>query len=143
MPLLRESSIKKFAPKTIRLEDLYSHANNRSLPKSISNDIKKALRDAGVPDDKANMVLYNRKPLKVNEMKVLAKYLHQNKVAGFEKKDPKFLVESYVKHETNRKRNVARVRHENMLESRQEDKQNLPKPPGKAGGINNRVNLPF
>lgn len=129
--------LKDFTPPRIKLADLYSHASShQELPASIKPSIQSALAKAGYEKGKIGKIITGEKLLTAQEAKKIAEHLGQHRVIGFEKKNPGILVDSYLKKEAVKKRNIAGLIQERYQESLKEDLTAPPKTgKPKTGGV--------
>ncbi|MEK7652945.1 MAG: hypothetical protein AAB358_00455 [Patescibacteria group bacterium] len=122
---LEEKGKKKklidFKPKKIKFFDLYKHATKNDFSPTAREEIQKTLTQAGYTSRQISNVLFDNEPTEVKEIKKITQHLVDSKAMGFDEKNPRSLVDSYVKKEMIRQRNLSRVMHDRMMESFQEE----------------------
>jgi len=119
--LFRQTNIQKYTPKTIKLSQLYKFAaKTDQMSPALQETIQKTLSQAGYNKDEINKLIYKDKGLPKMKMQAIFKELNQNKVYGFSQ-DPNLIIKSYLNKERVKAQSIARIRKEQMLESRGEN----------------------
>lgn len=114
------TSYDQFTPRNVKFSDIYKHTTqSRSVPNSAKKNIYDSMVASGLDKDRASRILHNDEKITVAEMKKVSKAL-SGKVDGFygSGTGP---VNSYLRKAAIRSRNIDRVKHDIMLESRRED----------------------
>ena len=133
------STLQKFKPKEIKFSQFYKRSNKKdTFSDSAKNEIKGALKAAGLGQAKINRIINEDQPAGIGELKSVVEHLNKQKVSGFDS-SPRRLVNDYLRHEAVKNKNISRIKHQYMVESRSE---NL-RPGEPASGKKQKINLPF
>ena len=117
----KKKKLIDFKPKKIKFFDLYKHATKNDFSSTAREEIQKNLTQAGYKSKQIGKLIFDNEPTEVKEIKKITQHLVDSKATGFDQKNPRSLVDSYVKKEMVRQRNLSRVMHDRMVESFQED----------------------
>ncbi len=127
MGLTYKSPLSQFRPKKITVPELYKHSTGaKDIGGGFKNDAIKALKNAGMNESEAAKIISGGRELTPEKAKIVSAHLSKNKIYGFNK-DPKFLVEKYLRHEAVKRKNISRVMHERMLEENAGPLSSVPK----------------
>lgn len=131
-PILPANPIQKYLPSGVKFHDLYRQRTGyKSLPASEKNKISQVLSQAGYRQSEINRALNNQSTLPIIQAKKIISALSQGSVKGFADANANKLVNTYLKKEAVKRKNLARVIGEHAKEARQEPlpaKNNGPKP---------------
>jgi SOS response regulatory protein OraA/RecX len=123
MSLLINDRNKKYTPKTVSVRDLYHFTTKKpEFDKEERLQAQQALKNAGYSQKNIKRIVRDHEGITAPEMREVVTHLHANNVAGFaDHIDPKKLVETYVRKQMVKNRNIARIRGENLHEAMQQD----------------------
>ncbi len=122
MPLFspRETLAQKFTPKAIKLADIYKQKSGKTiLPSSVRDQIQKTLTNAGFDPKKINGLVKENKALPKYKMEQVLNHLSKEKIYGFDQ-NPKIAINNYLKKERVKRMSIDSLKHDRVLESRQE-----------------------
>lgn len=121
MPFFGASPLKKFAPKTVRLADIYKQQTGlKNLSDTAKIQAKEALAKAGYGESQISKIITENQSIPVSKIKDVMSHLNRHKVSGFEN-SPRKSLETYIHKESVKKKNITERRKEYMLESMKHD----------------------
>ncbi|HNW09338.1 MAG TPA: hypothetical protein PK619_02690 [bacterium] len=121
MGLWNQNPLNQFRPKTIKFSDVYKHRTNYAgLSASNQKKITASLKQAGYSDKQINQLVRQNAALPTKQVEKAISALKNSGVSGFDY-DAKKIVNSYVRHEMIKKRNINRVMRERRQEAWSED----------------------